>query len=473
MRNSQNAENLGTGSCPPVDTRQHKGNGNGSTGISLIEPARVTTDFATLPDGTFLELVRPEDSAANALKFLARNGKSSSIVDRFEHRGRLITPPSLDAKAHGNLNLRLPTGISEATATASEIFARICDRLRDYIDLPEPSLCLVVAFALSTWLIDKLPVAPYLSITGPPESGKTTLLRWLHCLCRRAVLVAGRIDAAVYSLPALLRPTLLLDEVNFTATHKDQFFECWLRAGNVPGVLVPMGGQLVDAYGAKVLCSRRPVTDAALASRMLHIAMVPAKRRLELTCEQTLQVTASTFQPMLLMLRLLLYEQVDSLKVPVLSSFFPRMQDLQRALMVAFWEDRGNVPSLGPALSEQELDARVKKHTEPEGLIINALFAVCHEDGRSRLLVGHLAQRINTTRKSLREEADMTPRAVGAILKCLGLQTEVIGSFGRGLRLTTECRERIHDLFEVYRLQPSSRTIAGCSLCKKRFEETE
>jgi len=206
---------------------------------------------------------------------------------------------------------------------------------------------------------------------------------------------------------------------------------------------------------------------------MLHIAMVPATRRLELTCEQMLQVTTSTFQPMLLMLRLLLYEQVDSLKVPVLSSFCPRMQDLQRALMVAFWEDRGNVPSLGPALLEQELDARVKKHTEPEGLVINALFAVCHEDGRSSLLVGHLAERINTTRKSLREEADMTPRAVGAILKCLGLKREVIGSFGRGLRLTTECRERIHDLFQGYRLQPSNRTIAGCSLCKKRYEETE
>jgi hypothetical protein len=384
----------------------------------------------------------------------------------------LITPPSLDAKAHGNLNLRLPTGIGEVTATASEIFARICDRLRDYIDLPESSLWLVVAFVLSTWLIDKLPVAPYLSITGPLESGKTTLLRWLHCLCRRPVLVAGRIDAAVYSLPGLLRPTLLLDEVNFAATHKESF-ECWLRAGNVPGVLVPMGGQLVDAYGAKVLCSRRPVTDAALASRMLHIAMVPAKRSLELTCEQMLQVTASTFQPLLLMLRLLLYEQVDSLKVPVLSSFSPRIQDLQRALMLAFWEDRGNVPSLATALSDQELDARVKKHDEPEGLIIKLLFAVCHESGTPRLLVGQLAERLNTVRKSLSEEGDMTPRAVGAILKCLGLRTETIGNFGRGLRLTTECRERIHDLFQVYRLEPSNQAIAGCSLCRKRFEYKE
>ena len=91
------------------------------------------------------------------------------------------------------------------------------------------------------------------------------------------------------------------------------------------------------------------------------------------------------------------------------------------------------------------------------------------------MLLGRLAERLNTARKSLSEEGDMTPRAVGAILKCLGLRAETIGNFGCGLRLTTECREKIHDLFQVYRLQPSNQTIAGWSLClsKKCFEETE
>jgi hypothetical protein len=106
-RNSQNAENSGTGSCPPVDTRQHKGNGesNGSRGTSLIEPARVTTDFAALPDGAFLELVRPENSAWNDLKFLVWNAGRSWIVDCFEHDGRLLVPPKLDERLHRNLNL--------------------------------------------------------------------------------------------------------------------------------------------------------------------------------------------------------------------------------------------------------------------------------------------------------------------------------------------------------------------------------
>ena len=123
---------------------------------------------------------------------------------------------------------------------------------------------------MSTWFVDNLAVALYLWICGPRWSGKTTLLR-LHCLCRRAASIAGTTPSAVYSLPALLRPTLLLDELRFNDTQHSYALESWLRAGNARGVPVTVGGQLVDSFGAKVLCSRQPVSDTALASRALHI----------------------------------------------------------------------------------------------------------------------------------------------------------------------------------------------------------
>src|SRR5207248_8381247 len=78
----------------------------------------------------------------------------------------------------------------------------------------------------------------------------TTLLR-LHCLCRRAALT-----------------TLLLDELRFNDTQHSYALESWLRAGNARGVPVTVGGQLVDSFGAKVLCSRQPVSDTALASAL-------------------------------------------------------------------------------------------------------------------------------------------------------------------------------------------------------------
>ena len=82
----------------------------------------------------------------------------------------------------------------------------------------------------------------------------------------------------------------------------------------------------------------------------------------------------------------------------------------------------------------------------------------------SELLV---ASRINVTRKQLGEEADLKPRKVGAILKSLRFKTKTMGSLGRGIELTKEHRERIHDLLKVYGL--TNGATAECSLCKERF----
>jgi len=138
MSNSGIAD-TGTGTCPPVATQQHKGNGkaNGSAESSLIEPARVTTDFADLSDGTLLELVRPEGSGWNQFKFLSWNAGASSIVDSFRHGGNLLVPPKLDERLHRNLNLRLPTGVGNLL-NARRLFVLICEFIREFIGLAEP-----------------------------------------------------------------------------------------------------------------------------------------------------------------------------------------------------------------------------------------------------------------------------------------------------------------------------------------------
>jgi len=455
------------------------GKSNGSVATRLIAQAADhqplilrTTNFAALPNGTLIEIVRPGGSVGNALKFLVWDGMTSSIVDYFDHDGYRLIPPQLDEKVYRNLNLRLPTEIDWPASSAREIFDQLCDLLHDVVDLPKPSLRLVVAYILATWFIDQLPVAPYLCITGPPGSGKTTLLRWLHCLCRRAVLIAGPPDAAVYSLPALLRPTLLLDEGCFNATSKGQFLECWLRASNVPGIPVPMRGQLVDGYGAKVLCSRRPVADVALASRALHISMVPTTRAFEPVDEEELEQTAAVWQTTLLWLRLLSYVKVEPYGIKLQAGFSPRMQDLQRALMVPFSMDQETAPELVSALSDQEWDAATEKHDSPEGLVVGALFLLCHQEKVSKVFVGQLACVINNSRKLVGEEGDLKPRAVGAILKSLGLKTRKMGNLGRGIVFTDECRVRVHDLLQAYVMQPSNELIAGCSTCKERFQPT-
>jgi hypothetical protein len=447
---------------------------NGSDG-PFLEPRGnrsshppVITDFCALPDGSLVELVCRQDHEKSALSFLKWNAEEVSVVDHFEHDGCFHTPPVLDEKLSKCLNLRLPSGVKDCPAPA-EFFFEVSQLIRSHVDLPEPSISLVAAFVLSTWFVDKLAVAPYLWICGPPGSGKTTLLRLLHCLCRRPVLIAGSIPSWVYSLPALLRPTLLLDELRFNGTQHSYALECWLRAGSARGVPVTAQGELVDSFGAKVLCSRQPASDSALLSRAFHLSMIPSGKSLPALDEETVQRIASDFQARFLMFRLQHYREYRPTPIDR-SLLSPRMQDLVLALLVPLRDVKDAMPPILDALKEQVHQAEVERANEPEALVLIALFNYCHANDSSTVLVGQLATWVNACRRNLGEEADLKPRAVGAILKSVGFTTEKLDSFGRGLHLTAEVKRKIHQLMQSYNLKPTDPRdprISGCVLCKE------
>ena len=425
----------------------------------------VTTDFCALPDGSLVELVCRQGHEKSALSLLKWNAEEVSVVDHFEQDGCFHTPPVLDEKLSESLNLRLPSGVKACPAPA-EFFFEISQLIRSHVDLPEPSICLVAAFVLSTWFVDKLAVAPYLWICGPPGSGKTTLLRLLHCLCRRPVLIAGSIPSWVYPLPALLRPTLLLDELRFNGTQHSHALECWLRAGNARGVPVTVAGRLVDGFGAKVLCSRQPGSDSALVSRALHISMIPSRKILQALDEETVRRIADDFQARLLMFRLQHYRESRPKSVD-LSPLSPRMQDIVHALALPLRDAKAALAPLCVALDGQAFQAAAERAHEPEALVVNALFSYCHQPETSTVLVGQIASLVNEERRRTGEEADLKPRAVGSILKSLGLVTDKVDSFGRGLRLTGVVKRRIHQFLQSYNFAATDPSISGCVLCEE------
>ncbi len=52
--------------------------------------------------------------------------------------------------------------------------------LKTCLELDEPYRFLLACFVLSTWVVDLLPVAPYIAFVGLPESGKSTALAALY-----------------------------------------------------------------------------------------------------------------------------------------------------------------------------------------------------------------------------------------------------------------------------------------------------
>ncbi len=144
------------------------------------------------------------------------------------------------------------------------------------------------------------------------------------------------------------------------------------------------------------------------------------------------------------------------------------MRDLLCALVLPLTDVKDALVPLLEAMVDQERHAVIEKAHEPEALVISALFGYCHDKESTTVLVGQIASQVNVCRKRIGEEADLKPRAVGSILKSLGLTTDKLDSFGRGLHLTVAVRRRIHQLLQIYKLTPTDPArVGGCSLCEE------
>ena len=164
------------------------------------------------------------------------------------------------------------------------------------------------------------------------------------------------------------------------------------------------------------------------------------------------------------MFRLQHYRKVvpATIKMSLIS---PRVRDLAIALLTPFTNSESDLTAILAAINEQYDQAVTDRTLEPEALVIKALCDFCHDKEFFQVLVGEIAFEVNEARQDLGEEADLKPRAIGPILRSLGLGTDKLNSFGRGVRLTGAVKRRIHQLVHIYNLEPSR--IDGCILCEE------
>jgi hypothetical protein len=167
-------------------------------------------------------------------------------------------------------SIRMPVE-AEPYESLDQLISDISQLILRCVALSETDARLLAHFVLSTWLIDRLPVAPYLALVGPPQSGKTKLLRVLHLLCRRSLFASDATSVSLLRACDQLHPTLLIDE---TSSIKDPVaLRRLLRIGNTPGSLVLRHKQSWNVFGAKVICWRELPDDAALNSRCIILPM--------------------------------------------------------------------------------------------------------------------------------------------------------------------------------------------------------
>lgn len=414
----------------------------------------IRTTFEVLPNGLVLDLVRGARDGQIKIGLLGRNGEQFRIASIANVDGKEYVPAEGDATILGAL--RFPTG-AVPYGSARELFDEIAKLIALYNDLPERFLLQVVYFIFGTWFADRLPIAPFLSVAASAMAPRGVLLQLLELLCRRSLLLTAENPAGLWTLPMNWRPTLLLDAAELSVPVRK-----FLRASQNQGVRFPRNGQALDLYCAKVVCSPEPLRDASLANLALQISLAPARRELPALSEEASRRIADEFQAKLLRYRIEKYSHVSLPDFDVAGLTVPT-QSLARTLASCIVDDAQLQAGLLPLLRQQDQEFHVERSAGLEAVILEALLHCCHEEGRSNLRAGELAEVSNTILAKRGESLRISAETVGRRLKSLGFPTEPIGSRGNGLWLLGEVRARIHKSALEYGVQQDS--VNGCTYC--------
>lgn len=432
------------------------GKGNSAVQTNLTQQANYTSSIENIPnlsssslaETSLLESIRDPKDPTRFLFLIWKDGKAT-IVPQLQQNGRLFTPPEIDSAAHEDL--RLPNQIM-ACGDPSETLAQLNGTISKFVDLSEDDCLLVSMFILSSWFPDCMKVTPYLWVVGPLESGKSTLLRLLHCLCRRALIIGDLRGASLYKFSSL-HPTLILDEFETDSTRMGSEVRRLLRNGSTRGVPVARNGKLFEVYGPKVIASRESPLDVALASRAIIIRLLPTQKNLLPLDEAAEERISSEFQPRLLMYRLQNHSCVKEYRISVqkVQGLNARTRDLAQAMAAPLLGEAMLEDQLLEILREYDRESRADLCLEPEWLVVEAVFDLCHEgiaNNRmiSEILVGGVCFHINKLLASRGEGVRLTARSVGSLLKSLGIRTRRLGNLGRGLTFTSVAKAKIHEL---------------------------
>jgi hypothetical protein len=466
-----------------------------STGGGAGQVPAVETEFAELDDGTLLELIEaPGNPQELALAVYKSKYSDDEDEEHFENpephihaefppedrrafdwnseywfEGRRYIPISRDNPIVKQV--RLARKIGSYVPTAGELVERIQFLLCQCLDLEEEYLFLLACFIVSTWLIDRLPIAPYLALVGLPQSGKTTALTLLRLLCRRSLLTADITSAAFYRACDLLNPTLLIDETATMGQRRTLFH--LLRTGTARDVTALRQNHSYRTYGAKAVTWMELPADEALNSRCIVIPMQETWRaNLEKPLNSKIMEAADTLQMDLLMYRLQNYRKLNLPKIPGDERLHSRTRDLYEALALSVCGDSKLCTRLLGCFERQQ-DLNREPLSPGRTAVLEALFERIHihpEEGSC--LIGELAKDVNRALAQAGERRRLNPREVGAVLTTFGFLNRRRTSKGWMMWLGRSVEKRIHFFMTVYGIRcsadvlPSPEFANDCELCR-------
>lgn len=438
-----------------------------SDAAAAMVPQQITeTASAVLEDGTQIEIIEdPEDSSRSLLAVFSKG--EVQLADHVESGNRIFVPIPRTSNLFKYVGL--PRGVKPLLDVNTLVF-EISHLLRRVIDLSSNDRQLLALFILSTWLIERLPVAPYIALVGLPGTGKSTVLSVLNLLCRRALLTADISSAAFYGVCDRLAPTLLIDEAGTIGNTRALFH--LLRSGTTRGVTALRQHEAFKTFCPKAFSWTELPRDPALNSRSIVISLRETRRTdLMRVTDPWIQKMAANCQMLLLRFR---FEKLRSLTLPKTGGeekLQPRSRDLYEALALAVAELPGTRKWLLDRLLAQE---EINRSPLPEtyAAVLQAAFLIVHTTSGGEILVGSVAEMANQILQEARERLQVSDKQAGTILTTLGVTERKRTNKGSVIIVSLNLVELIHELMATHCVPfppgvPEAEWRNACSLCKR------
>lgn len=324
--------------------------------------------------------------------------------------------------------------------STGDLLNALSSTIKRFSGLEDAEASLLGYAVLASWLIDFTQVPVSLALIGSASPERRQLLRLLHCLLRRALVVGEANLAGICSLPMEIAPTLIVERCEPTTP-----FLRFLEATNSRDSNVIVNGRILNACCGKVLFSEQSWSGTVHGWPLLEIFLPEFLGALPVLTLTERQRLAAEFQPKLEMFRLKNFvlardSAIDFPDIPAAA------RELARCLGACVADDKALQGKLGDLLKKQFLSVQSQSEREVHVAVIEALLALSKDEKRASAGVAEITFRVNRILENNGELLVLAPRAVGSVLRTLGFSTQRLGAVGRGITLLNSVKQRIYDL---------------------------
>lgn len=395
----------------------------------------VVTTGETFSDGTMLEVVCAPNPSRQ-LDLLFWNGTNGTVSSRFIHDGCVYQPAEVPASLYQAT--RFPVRY-EPHNSARQLLNRTEQLFSRYLHFAERESRLLAVFAMSTWIADRLPTAPALVISGPDQRSGIELLKLLHCLCRRPVLLTEITPLGLRALPTQFSLTLLINQQGLRPAMLRLLSVAQYRGMHLLG----NRGNLIDFYGPKaIFCGSD--TIELLSESAIQISTAQGGGRRIAMDEQLQKRIADEFQSQLLSYRLQKVSKLSTLNFAV-ESLSPATEQLAFMIGVCLSEDAEVARETVQLLRAQDDDLRAQQLLDVNCVLLEVLWGLMHKSEFNVVMVNDLAKFVNALLHSRGGELHYSPVEIGWKLHAAGIPRHATAA-GRQVVLDASNRRRLHEL---------------------------